>query len=59
MITTFTVTSTKQGFGYDEAASVAAFSMLEGFARLTGNLLRIAISATAGFSVRPVQTAQA
>lgn len=59
MITTLNITSTKQGPSYDEAASVAAFSIIEGFVRFAGHLLRSASSVAAGLGSRPVQTVQA
>jgi hypothetical protein len=59
MITTLTIISTRQGPSYEEARSAAAFSMLDGFVRFAGNLLRAASSASAVLGSRPVQTARA
>ena len=55
-MTTLTITSRNQGFGYDEAASVQTFAVIEKLAGFAGAVLQAARNVKfGGATLRPAQ----
>ena len=55
-MTTLTITSRNQGFGYNEAASVQSFAVIEKLANFAGSVLQAVRSLkVSGAALRPAQ----